>query len=303
MQIEYMKEFLAVASEQSISVAAQKLFLTQPVLSKHIRVMEETLHNQLFFRSTKGITLTPQGQKAATAFAKIVNEYDALVSSMDSDKSELCGQIRLGILTMGFDNYVSPIVQGFREVHPNVSFSYATRQPQMMVDSLLNGTIDVAFAGAMDLKQTSAVSFNCIGCDHVHLVVSAKGSLAQKETLTPADLKGHPLICLSHPETTDALNKILDKAGYLSPKLIPIEEIEIVSAQIVATDGYFAIPDFMTSVFSTFKDIKLVDPANDITLPVYFMSKATVKSPLVRTFLEWVEAKSPTSCTESTPPR
>lgn len=292
MKVEYMKEFLAVAKEQSISVAAQHLYLAQPVLSKHIRIIEDMLHSQLFFRSTRGITLTPQGCKAFETFKKIVAEYDALAESIGVDETELCGQIRLGILTMGFDNYISPIVRGFHEIHPNVSFSYSTRQPQDMVSGLMNGSLDVAFSGSMNLKQDDNISLSCIGHDRIHLAVSAKGSLVGKEKLTPQDLKGHPLVCLTHPETTDALNKILDKAGYLNTFLAPVEEIEIVSAKIIENDGYFAIPDFMTNVFSTLQDIVLTDPADEIILPVYLMCRSTVKSPLVKTFLEWVETKT-----------
>ena len=291
MQIEHMKEFLAVAKEQSISVAAQKLYLAQPVLSKHIRVIEDTMHCQLFFRSTKGITLTPQGKKALSAFAKIVAEYDALVSSMDSDETELCGQIRLGILTMGFDSYITPIVKGFHDIHPNVSFSFSTRQPQTMVDGLMGGAIDVAFVGAIDLNQSADVARTCIGNDRIHLAVSAKGSLADKKVLFPEDLKDHPLICLDHPETTDAINRILDKAGYFDSKIIHVEEIEVASLKVTETDGYFAVPDFMNNVFSVSEDIVLADTADEITLPIYFLSKSTAKSPLVRTFLDWVESE------------
>lgn len=193
---------------------------------------------------------------------------------------------------MGFDNYISPIIREFHEIHPNVSFSYSTRQPQDMVGDLMNGSLDVAFSGSMNLKQDDNISFTHIGCDRIHLAVSAKGTLVGKEKLTPKDLKGHPLVCLTHPETTDALNKILDKAGYLNTSLAPVEEIEIASMRVIENDGYFAIPDFMTSVFSTFQDIVLMDPVDEIILPVYFMSRSTVKNPLVKTFLEWVETKT-----------
>lgn len=292
MQIEYMREFIAVANEKSISVAAQRLHLTQPVLSKHIRAIEDDLHNQLFFRSTKGITLTPQGRIAFESFSKIVNEYDYLSNAMAADESELCGQIRMGILTMGFDSYIGPIVHGFHQVHPNVSFSYVTRQPQNIIDGVINGSLDVGFTGDVRLKNKDSITFHKLGEDKLHFVVSKRSELASKETVSPADLAGHPLVCLQTHSTTDALNVMLDKAGYMSTRIIPTEEIEVVPMTLVESDGYFAIPDFMTSAFSSSEKVCIVDPADDLTLPVYFLHKATVNNPLVNTFLQWVNLRA-----------
>ncbi len=288
MQIEYMREFIAVANEQSISVAAQRLHLTQPVLSKHIRAIEDTLHNQFFFRSTKGITPTPQGRVAYDSFVKIIAEYDLLSSTMAADESELCGQIRMGILTMGFDSHIAPIVHGFHQVHPNVSFTYATRQPQAIIEGVLGGTLDIGFLGDVAPKNKDLISFHHLSDDKVHFVVSKTGTLAGKKKLSPADLEGHPLICLGEHTTTDAFNLMLEKAGYVSSHIVPVEEIEVVSTEIMARDGYFAIPEFMTGIFSTFRNVTLVDPADPLVLPLYFLHKATTNNPLVNTFLQWV---------------
>ena len=60
MEIRVLKYFLAVAREQSISAAADSLFLSQPTLSRQLRELEEELGKQLFIRGNRKITLTEE---------------------------------------------------------------------------------------------------------------------------------------------------------------------------------------------------------------------------------------------------
>ena len=61
MDIRVLKYFLAVAREQSFSVAAERLYLSQPTLSRQIKELEDELGTQLLIRSSKGVTLTEEG--------------------------------------------------------------------------------------------------------------------------------------------------------------------------------------------------------------------------------------------------
>ena len=54
--------FHRVAKCGSISAAARDLYLTQPAVSASVRALEDALHTQLFFRTGRGVSLTPQGE-------------------------------------------------------------------------------------------------------------------------------------------------------------------------------------------------------------------------------------------------
>ena len=77
MEFRVLQYFLAVAREQSISGAAQALHLSQPTLSRQLKEMEEELGKQLFIRSNRKITLTPEGillrSRAEELFALFLN--------------------------------------------------------------------------------------------------------------------------------------------------------------------------------------------------------------------------------------
>ena len=61
MELRTLRYYLAVASEKNITRAADLLHVTQPTLSRQLKEMEEELGKQLFIRSNRKITLTPEG--------------------------------------------------------------------------------------------------------------------------------------------------------------------------------------------------------------------------------------------------
>ena len=62
LDIRLLRYFTVVAEENNMSRAAQRLFMSQPPLSRHIRQLEERLGVTLFVRHTRGLTLTEEGQ-------------------------------------------------------------------------------------------------------------------------------------------------------------------------------------------------------------------------------------------------
>ena len=64
MQIQQLTYFVAIAEQGSINKAAEKLFVTQPNLSKAISNLENELKVRIFNRTNKGVVLTDEGQKA-----------------------------------------------------------------------------------------------------------------------------------------------------------------------------------------------------------------------------------------------
>ena len=286
MQIEYMREFLAVADEGSVSAAASKLHIAQPVLSKHIRAMEETLRVQLFLRSPKGFTLTPRGKQAYHTFRDIVGKYDDILCLFQPENNVLCGQLRMGILTMGFDSYIAPVVERFNQRYPNIALSYATENPLAIIEGVIDGSLDIGFLGQTRFDDRGQVAYRCIGQDELHAVVPKGGPIAERGYLTPADAAETPLVCLKTKETTDVLNDLVVSAGYQPKRIVEVDEVEVASSSVVSLNGFFVIPDFMCSVFKASRNAEIVEFETPLYLPVFFAYRKTVKNQFVSLFLD-----------------
>lgn len=83
MEICVLKYFLAFAREQSISAAADSLFLSHPTLSRQLKELEEELGKQLFIRGNRKITLTEEGmllRKRAEEIMELISRTEKEIS-------------------------------------------------------------------------------------------------------------------------------------------------------------------------------------------------------------------------------
>lgn len=88
MDIKQLRSFTAIVEYRNFSKAAEKLGISQPTVSTHIRALEKELHTQLFLRTTKNIQITENGWKLYTYAVKILELSDRLVEICRSeDKS------------------------------------------------------------------------------------------------------------------------------------------------------------------------------------------------------------------------
>ncbi len=88
MNTQYFQYVLVVDRERSISRAAERLFISQPSLSKAIREMEDTLGYAVFERSPKGVIPTPEGEKLLVSARRIVAELEKMESIRTPDQAD-----------------------------------------------------------------------------------------------------------------------------------------------------------------------------------------------------------------------
>lgn len=286
MQLEHMREFVSVVDEGSFTAAAEKNFVAQPVLSKHVQGIERELNTQLLIRSPKGLILTPLGEEAYAAFAAILDRFDVLLAKAHEQGSHTAGQLHIGILTMGVDKYIAPIVTAFTHRFPNIVITYSTEKPQNIFSNLLDGKLDIGFMAKSNFNDRGALSYHLVGYDELKIALPTNHPAAQRGNITPADLVDNPLVCLKLQETTDTLNSMIFAAGFKPKRIRKVDELEIAPSTTVAINGYFVISDFMSSVFEGFRDIRVTNLARPLYQPVYFAYKTSGANPVVRLFLD-----------------
>ncbi|MYS49730.1 LysR family transcriptional regulator, partial [Streptomyces sp. SID6013] len=109
-----LRYFAAVAQEGTLTGAAQKLFVSQPALSKRIRHLEEDLGVRLFVRSRSGMTLTEAGRELASRVPALLDEWDEAVRAA----GRAARVLRLGFLDAGAVEAVPEVVAEFRHTQP-----------------------------------------------------------------------------------------------------------------------------------------------------------------------------------------
>lgn len=136
--------FYTVAKHGNISHAAQALYISQPAISKAIAKLEDDLGTALFVRSSRGVTLTPQGE---ILYEHLHTAFDAI--ALGEDKLRRSKALGIGHLTIGASATLCkymllPFLQGFVAKYPHISITIESQSTSHTLRLLEEGKIDIA---------------------------------------------------------------------------------------------------------------------------------------------------------------
>ncbi len=145
IELRHLTYFLAVAEELHFRKAAEKLFISQPGLSRQIKQMETLLQAELFVRDKKKVALTPAGH-----FLK--KEAEELFKHLKETKRQLqligdgdTGEIRIGFLGSAMQDVIPSLLLKLRDKFPKIKTSLQELSNMNQVDAVLKDTLDIGF--------------------------------------------------------------------------------------------------------------------------------------------------------------
>ena len=141
MDIRILRYFVAVAEEKSITRAAQKLYISQPALSKQLKDLENELELSLFEKKGRNIQLTDDGKFLLSQANEIIKLMDKTINNLDKNK-EISGEIFIGAgETKGIET-ILPTVSELLSAYPDVSFDFYSGNADEIIYRLDNGLLD-----------------------------------------------------------------------------------------------------------------------------------------------------------------
>jgi LysR family cys regulon transcriptional activator len=196
MKLQQLKYLLAIADNGlNITAAAEKLYTSQPGVSKQLKLLEEELGLQLFARKGKSLgSITPAGHQVIERARVIMQEAENIRSLASDYYHEEEGELSIAT-THTQARYVLPdVVQEFRKRYPRVSLNLHQGTSEQIADMVAANEIDFAIAtGARDLfsKLLLVPSYHW---DRI-IVVPKDHELAKLDRkLSLQDLAKHPLV-------------------------------------------------------------------------------------------------------------
>ena len=143
MKIEHLTEFAVLARYLNFSVAAKKLYLTQPSLSSHIQSMESELRVELFDRGAE-LSLTPAGSSFLQNAQRLLAEYEAAVEECRLAAKTSIGKLVIQespLITTAYQ-YLMDVVAQFKLERPDIEVELVPKGNVGLVDDLLDGRVD-----------------------------------------------------------------------------------------------------------------------------------------------------------------
>lgn len=145
MDILHLKTFACVAREGSITRAAERLFLSQPAVSAHIKGMEDYLGLALFERTARGMRLTGHGQHILSMAEHTIASHRALIDEAAMLKGRLAGRLRIGIGGQSDTALIGRLLRRFADQHPDVEVSLEYGSSGATLAAIRSGAVDAGF--------------------------------------------------------------------------------------------------------------------------------------------------------------
>ena len=144
MEFKQLEAFYAVATEGGFSKGAQKVFLSQPTVSAHIKSLEKELGCNLFLRTTKAVRLTEEGKSFLPYVARMLELKEKAVSELTKPCDSM---IRIAASTIPSGYLLPDLLAQFREAYPRCFFSVIQSDSDGVEEMVLDGAVDVGFSG------------------------------------------------------------------------------------------------------------------------------------------------------------
>lgn len=152
--------FYAVANAGNISKAAKELYISQPAISKSIQKLEESIGVRLFDRSSRGVTLTPEGE---LLYSHVKSAFEML--SMGEDKLRRSIELGVGHLTIGVSSTLCkyillPYLKDFIKKYPHINISISCHSTNQTLALLEDGKLDIGLIGKPENSKN--IDFYCL---------------------------------------------------------------------------------------------------------------------------------------------
>ncbi|HEY78225.1 MAG TPA: LysR family transcriptional regulator [Dehalococcoidia bacterium] len=197
--------FYFVASEGSITAAADKLCLTQPTVTYHIRSLEKSVGLKLLDVRRQKVTLT----NAGAGLFRYVKEIYQQVTSAEKYLEDLReASFRVGIAAT-FSSSIASAAAEFDELYPHVKLIVRSASSLEIVEDVLSSQVDLGIVVRMDYENSKLRTITIAAGEKLVLVASPSSPIATKERIELADLSGYPLV--AGPETSATRQIILNK--------------------------------------------------------------------------------------------
>lgn len=156
LEFKQLEAFVYVVKMGSFSRAAEKLYLTQPTVSAHIRSLEKQLDATLLVRGSKEAYPTSMGAVLYEYALEMLTLRENAILACCENRGQISGQIQIAASSIPFKYALPKLMVDFRQTYPDVVFQVESSDSQAVVNSIVAGQVELGIVGTV-LEQGKCV--------------------------------------------------------------------------------------------------------------------------------------------------
>lgn len=192
LNVRYLNVFRAIAKAGSVSGAARALHVSQPAVTKSLRLLEDALDVRLFKRISGRLFITPEAEALLPEVERLFGVLAGIRDRADELRDGSYGMVAIASVTTLASSIVSVAIERFRARNPNVSFDVQALPTKLAVQYVATNYVDLGILDAplnTTEMETLALCRSDMGC-----LMQQTHPLASREFIEPADLQYIPMI-------------------------------------------------------------------------------------------------------------
>lgn len=229
--------FVVLAEERHFTRAAQRCHMTQPAFSALIRQIEQEVGVRLFDRSTRHVSLTPEGELFQSSAVQLLTEFDAVKDRMSDYVAQRQGRVSLAALPSLAAGWLPDRLAHYHKENPGVRLELRDALLDPCLDMVRGGYVD--FAVAAQRADMSGLEADFLHTDHFYMVCRDDHPCANKKQVALGELGEWPLIQLAR---SSSVRQVLDRTDERPQALLEVEHLATVAGLVLAGMGISIVP-------------------------------------------------------------
>ena len=286
LTLQQLEAFAEVARTGNFRAAAQALHVSQPALSRTIRIAEDTVGTRLFDRDTRRVEITPAGRELLPIAQRILSDFNSGISELAQFLEGRSGHVTVAALPSAGVALLAPAIAAFRTDHPQVEFSLLEGPAETVRAAVDEGRAD--FGVTVRPAAHEPVRYRHWLDDPFVLLCRADDPLAARRTVPWTVFAGRPFLASSR---SSSIRPITDAAflrkGLQVHHALEFPSVAAAGALVLAGLGVTALPRLALHLLNQqgLAIVPLHGPA--MSRPIGLVTRAGRSlSPVARSFMD-----------------
>ena len=295
MNFHQIRIFISVAEHLNFTKAAEDFYTSQPTISRQIALLEEEWRIPLFFRSSQGVALTPEGTVMLQACKDVINRINNGLQESRRITEGHKGSIRIGCPElMDSAQIIRPSICHFALLYPEIDITIEKIPFLNLLNDVASDKLDIIFTIDIDLKKMEDIEFNPFQSAEGIILMSRVHHLASRENLSFSDFSEETFLLPEEEDSPARENRIIKLCrdhGFECRKVSYVKNMESVLLSVQAGKGVAVLDTSLVDVSNSkiFSCFKL--PRETASIAIAYGWKKENLNPALSLFIETLKSK------------
>ncbi|TNF69936.1 MAG: LysR family transcriptional regulator [Gammaproteobacteria bacterium] len=275
--MKYIETFLAIVDYGSFTEASERLFLTQPTITKRIAQLEEKLNNELFKRVGHKVYLTDAGEAFLPYARKIQQNWTDTINLMAEYNKDVIGTLVLRC-NYHLGLYVFPkIMKEYMACYPKVNLEMDFNDSYSIIEEVIDYKAEIGLITLLD-KLPEEIEYTKIRTSNMLVAIAVSHPFWNEKGSYLSRLAKVPVITpKKQNQYHSKLHQLIEKINIQPPEITNINMIEAIKQLVETGLGWSILHDYMLN--DRLKEIPVLDQPLKISAGIIYRKDIVLSKP------------------------